>query len=99
MMSILLHVSTRAGHATVSVVLTVGEGGVVHYRVMELKWINLIHGVFSQIVAHTFTQRSESFQPYRLPKNSMVFWPPRIKTEVLKPLNFMQKAKVCVCGM
>jgi len=35
-----------------------------------------------------------SFQPYKLPKNSMVFMPPRHKTEVLRPVNFMGKAKV-----
>ena len=46
---------------------------------------------------HTLTpsQAGKGFLPYKLPKNSMVFTPPRRKTEVLKPVNFMGKAKVC----
>ena len=45
---------------------------------------------------HTLTpsQAGKGFLPYKLPKNSMVFTPPRRKTEVLKPVNFMGKAKV-----
>ncbi len=34
------------------------------------------------------------FQLYELPDKAMIFQPPRNKTEVLKPINFLGKAKV-----
>ena len=37
---------------------------------------------------------SPLFQSYQLPDNALVFQPPRNKTEVLKPVNFLGKAKV-----
>lgn len=36
----------------------------------------------------------DSFLPYRLPKSSMLFVPPRTKTDMLNPMQFMGKAKV-----
>lgn len=36
----------------------------------------------------------KSFLPYRLPKSCTVFCPPRNKTESLKPVDFLGKAKV-----
>ena len=47
------------------------------------------------IVVVILSQLENSFQSHQLPDNAMVFQPPRSKTEVLKPVNFLGKAKVC----
>jgi hypothetical protein len=36
----------------------------------------------------------KTFLPYRLPKSCMWFLPPRNKTDVIKPVNFLKPAKV-----
>ena len=39
-------------------------------------------------------QLGTKFEAYKLPDKAMIFQPPRNKTEVLKPVNFLGKAKV-----
>ena len=34
------------------------------------------------------------FQPYELPDRALLFQPPKNKTEVLKPVNFLASARV-----
>ena len=41
-----------------------------------------------------FSQRGEDFLPYRLPKNAQLFVPPRSKTDVVRNIDFLGKAKV-----
>ena len=39
-------------------------------------------------------QSGDNFLPYRMPKSSMLFVPPRTKTDMLNPMEFMGRAKV-----
>ena len=45
-------------------------------------------------VIYISPQVGKGFMPYRLPKTCMWFWPPRIMTDVLKPVHFLGQAKV-----